>query len=220
MTQKIKIPKTLPTPQQAMEILVPWLDEPQRRLAGLSPRQLLASGDALQTWFVGSSVWYPAVMKKPPPQTSDIDIVLGYKGKADLVNTIIAKMNERDLESTYAIVGKNVHGGLKISRQLVTPLTKQDGGIATLIDVWELPKGVSICEHVMSYKYDHEHVALAALASAGEVFSLTRIVRPIAYATTPTGREEARQQRLRAAQRVKKQAERERERYSNYSDGS
>jgi hypothetical protein len=145
MAQSIIQPDKLPSVQTAIDLFVAWRDNSSLLLQGLAPIELFKhfSIDIDHAWFVGSCVWYPAVLGVMFPDDSDIDIVFATEPEArsfcEHVQSMLAA------QQLLLSIGTNVHGGAKFLR---------DG--KGFLDVWWLPEGISIAEHVMGWKHDHE----------------------------------------------------------------
>lgn len=180
MAQNIIQPETLPPLDQAVKMFVEWRDKPSKILEGRKPSDLfrgLGSAEPDRIWFVGSAVWYPAVLGTPFPDDRDIDIVFHDQVSCEqFVDHVMRTFEGLCTKDTKP----HTHGGIKILKDKVG-----------IIDAWWLPEGVSIGEHIMSYKHDHEHVAILAGASSLEIGALLRLVRPLKYEETPSGIAEA-----------------------------
>lgn len=165
MAQNIIQPDKLPSVQTAIDLFVAWRDNPSDLLQGYAPIDLFKhfSIDIDHAWFVGSCVWYPAVLGLIFPDETDIDIVFATEPQARSFCEHVEPM----FMALQVSVDTNVHKGAKFLH---------DG--KGFLDVWWLPAGVSIAEHVMGWKHDHEHVAMMAHVRSGDIGALTRIVRP------------------------------------------
>lgn len=173
----IKIPAVLPPIENAINMIVRWRDSPSKMLNGIAPIKLFnLYTDIDRTWFVGSNVWYPAVLGLPCPPDADIDIVFHNKEACDT----FAEHAKRTLEETDDVnkytMEPNRYGGQKLIRHW------KDTSLAdhrkSFMDTWWLPNGQSIAEHICGFPRDHERCAMMAGAIAGEFGALTRVVRP------------------------------------------
>lgn len=176
MTQpNTTIPKTLPTPEAAVNLFVAFRDKPVKMLGGLSLLQLLTGAqDVDRIWVVGSTAWQPAVLGIPPDGTRDIDIVFGIPGAAEDFITQAKQIMERSTEEGTYLIKYRTSKGLGTGTSLARTSNPTNG----FLDAWDLPDGQSIAEHIMGFSREHERCAITIGALSGEVGALTRIVRP------------------------------------------
>lgn len=197
MARNILQPATLPSPHDAINTFVGWRDSPCPLIKHVTPLSLFAGQwgiDIDRVWFVGSCAWMPAVLGRPFDNESDIDIVFADEEQAKtFVENAVAKLA---CESPIEHQSYNTFGGWKFKRAEpgVTPpstaTANQTTYVKSFMDVWWLPPNESIAEHIMSWKHDHEHVAIMAGASVGEISALTRIVRYTPWGQTDQGKAE------------------------------
>jgi hypothetical protein len=167
------IPQILPTISKAIDIFIEWRDKPNILLGTLSPIDLFNyTTDIDRVWFVGSSVWMPAVLGIPADSSSDIDIITetedAYRNLFDYIKFILAERY-----SGQYFEEENRYGGKKLLRR-----DTHTNYVRKLIDVWHLPSNQTIAEHIMGFPRDHERCAAMAGISKDEVNCFTRIVKP------------------------------------------
>jgi hypothetical protein len=177
VSQKVKIPDTLPTIQKGIDLFLEWRDQPSKLLSGVVPMELFKGPfiDIDRVWFTGSCAWYPLVMGKKwnEPAGSDIDVCFYDQEQA----TAFVEHFIQQMEGTM-FVGQepNRFGGAKIFHSTVPHPPQDKHGI---MDVFWLPKsGITIAEMISGFTQDHEKVAIVASAQPGDLSAVTRLVRP------------------------------------------
>jgi hypothetical protein len=167
MARSITIPDKLPTLESAINLFINWRDNPCELLGGLPPVKLFNyTTDIDRTWFVGSSVWMPAVLEQMPDKDADIDIITQNKESYEILFGYIKATLAEVFPGAYT-EETNLYGGMKLKRNN-----------RKIIDVWHLPENQSIAEHIMGFPQAHERCAVMAGISKGDINSITRIVMP------------------------------------------
>lgn len=95
-------------------------------------------------WVVGSHVWRP-VLDMSPDMGADIDIVFASDVSRDAAAELLKKTNLYDVRKNAFGSDKFYHRGTEIAAA----------------DLWTLPAGESIVEHVLGFSQRHERVAFA-----------------------------------------------------------
>lgn len=175
MAQKyVKLPSELPSPEEAVNVFISFMNTPQSLFCGLEPIQLFNTHhDIDRTWVVGSCVWFPAIYGRLDDKITDMDVAFSIPGMAEdfIINAkrlFENKISNEDLliGAVFYDISSNVHGGSKLLRNNVG-----------ILDAWDIPEGVSIAEHLMGYRNNWERCAILAGACKGEPSALTRLVR-------------------------------------------
>jgi hypothetical protein len=119
-------------------------------------------------WFVGSQVWKPALGLYPDPD-SDCDFVVPDERTLDLFLESVMHRGQVAALATTSYSGWSTSfrdrrkfeltklGGVRLYTQ--DPVTRQWD--RPVLDVWTLPAGVSISEHIASFPRVHERFAFA-----------------------------------------------------------
>ena len=167
---QVKLPKHLPALRDVATEHHKLFYRPLPMLMGLSLKDLFKNNDITNVWQVGSRAWRHA-LGMPVPEDKDIDLIFSGPGEAlDFLGNAYHTLSMMTDESMWSLSNNDkFYSGHKLRNAMT------GGGI---IDAWELSQDESIAECIAGFKNQHERVAIAIGASAGDGAAVTRLVKP------------------------------------------
>lgn len=176
----VVIPPVLPAPADAEKVIEALLSKRWASLRGMRPLQDLCLRDA-EAYVVGSTVWRPALglPRKDPP--GDLDLLFADPAGLNVALAHVKMWNADHEQSPWLISGDD--GYYDEPDHCVRVKDYASGGSGTVVmDLWVVPAGLTVEEHVLSFTEDYHRVAYYCGPCAR-----SRLFRGIRQGTPPGG---------------------------------